>query len=221
VWILGEFGELIDESPYIIEKMIEEQKEFNSVKLSAVLLTTLFKLFFKRAPEVQKMLGGFLEQLVKTAVDTDLKQRAVFYYRLLKTDLALAQKVVTGDQLKVSEFFEDRNDEIRERLFLEFNSLSVVYQRPSERFLKEGILKQSQSLEKKYYAERWTKKGIGKSTVRDEEEEEGKAPISSGIDLSRPPAATPINPQVQTSLDELLDFGGGSTNPTTTTSLTT
>lgn len=61
MWILGEFGELIDESPYILEKMIEEQKEFNSVKLSGIILTSLFKLFFKRAPEVHKMLGQFIE----------------------------------------------------------------------------------------------------------------------------------------------------------------
>jgi len=61
IWILGEFGELIDDSPYILEKMIEEQKEFNSIKLSGVLLTALFKLFFKRAPETHKMLGQFLE----------------------------------------------------------------------------------------------------------------------------------------------------------------
>jgi hypothetical protein len=60
-WILGEFGENIDESPYILEKMMEEQKEFNSVKLSSVLLTALVKLFFKRAPETKKMLGQFLE----------------------------------------------------------------------------------------------------------------------------------------------------------------
>jgi len=148
VWILGEFGEMIEESPYIIEKMVEEQKEFNSVKLSSTLLTTIFKLFFKRAPEVHKILGQFLEQQIKSAVDTDLKQRAVFYYRLLRTDIALAEKIALGDQEKVKEFFEDRNDEIRERLFLEFNSLSVVYQKPSERFLKESILKQSQSVEK-------------------------------------------------------------------------
>lgn len=91
VWILGEFGEEVEESPYILERMIEEQKEFNSVKLSSILLTAIFKLFFKRAPEVHKMLGQFLEQIIKTSVDTDLKQRAVFYYRLLKTDINLAQ----------------------------------------------------------------------------------------------------------------------------------
>lgn len=88
---------MIEESPYILEKMVEEQKEFNSVKLSSILLTTIFKLFFKRAPEVQKILGQFLEQQIKQAVDTDLKQRAVFYYRLLRTDVNLAHKVVIGD----------------------------------------------------------------------------------------------------------------------------
>ena len=84
VWILGEFGEQIEDSPYILEKMIEEQREFNSHRLSAVLLTSLCKLFFKRAPEIQRMLGSFLEQLIKNSTDADLKQRAVMYYRLMK-----------------------------------------------------------------------------------------------------------------------------------------
>ena len=65
--------------------------------------------------------------MIKSAADTDLKQRAVFYYRLLKTDVNLAQKLVNGDQERIKEFYEDRNDDIKERLFLEFNSLSVVY----------------------------------------------------------------------------------------------
>jgi hypothetical protein len=53
----------------------------------------------------------------------------------------LAEKVVSGDHEKITEFYEDKNEEIRERLFLEFNTLSVVYQKPSERFLKDNILK--------------------------------------------------------------------------------
>jgi hypothetical protein len=51
----------------------------------------------------------------------------VLYYRLLKTDINLAQKIVCGTPEKISEFYEDKNEELRERLFLEFNSLSVVY----------------------------------------------------------------------------------------------
>ena len=34
---------------------------------------------------------------------------------------------------------------------MEFNSLSVVYGRPSEKFLKDKALKQSLASEKKYY----------------------------------------------------------------------
>ena len=173
-WILGEFGENIDESPYILEKMMEEQKEFNSVKLSSVLLTALVKLFFKRAPETKRILGQFFEQLIKNANETDLKQKAVLYYRLLKTDIAMAQKVVQGTPEKISEFYEDKNEELRERLFLEFNSLSVVYQKPSERFLKDQILKQVQAAEKKYYPNtRWSKK-TGTSTTQAEDDEEPK-----------------------------------------------
>ena len=37
---------------------------------------------------------------------------------------------------------------------MEFNSLSVVYQKPSERFLKETELKQTLASEKKYFPER-------------------------------------------------------------------
>ena len=55
-----------------------------------MILTSLFKLFFKRAPEVKRMLGSFMENVIKNCVDTDLKQRAVFYYRLLKLDVSLA-----------------------------------------------------------------------------------------------------------------------------------
>jgi len=89
------------------------------------------------------MLGQFLEQLIKSANETDLKQRAVLYYRLLRTDVKLAERIINGDHEKITEFYEDKNEELRERLFLEFNSLSVVYQKPSERFLKDQILKQS------------------------------------------------------------------------------
>jgi hypothetical protein len=60
----------------------------------------------------------------------------------LKTDVSVAEKIVSGTHEKILEFYEDKNEEIRERLFLEFNSLSVVYQKPSERFLKDNIMKQ-------------------------------------------------------------------------------
>ena len=91
---------------------------------------------------------------MQTCNDAHLKQRAIFMYRLMQTDLAKAQEFALSGTGAFEEFFEDKNDEVRERLFQEFNSLSVVYQKPSERFLKETELKHSLASEKKYYPER-------------------------------------------------------------------
>jgi hypothetical protein len=55
--------------------------------------------------------------------------------------MALAKKISESEAGEFDIFFEDKNDECRERLFWEFNSLSVVYQKPSERFLKDTVLK--------------------------------------------------------------------------------
>ena len=68
--------------------------------------------------------------------------------------MAKAQELVLMDNGTFTEFFEDKNDEVRERLFQEFNSLSVVYQKPSERFLKETELKHSLASEKKNFPNR-------------------------------------------------------------------
>jgi hypothetical protein len=38
---------------------------------------------------------------------------------------------VNGSYGKLEEFYEDKNEDLKERLFLEFNSLSVVYKKPS------------------------------------------------------------------------------------------
>ena len=64
---------------------------------------------------------------MQNGTDAHLKQRAIFIYRLMQRDMARAQELVLSDSGSFTEFFEDKNDEVRERLFQEFNSLSVVY----------------------------------------------------------------------------------------------
>lgn len=91
---------------------------------------------------------------MQNGTDAHLKQRAMFIYRLMQRDMARAQELIQQDNGSFTEFFEDKNDEVRERLFQEFNSLSVVYQKPSERFLKETELKHSLAAEKKYFPQR-------------------------------------------------------------------
>jgi len=75
----------------------------------------------------------------------------MLYYKLLKQDAKIAEKIILNQPQIQNMFFEDMQSEKRERLFLEFNSLSVVYGRPSEKFLKDRALKQSLASEKHYY----------------------------------------------------------------------
>ncbi len=57
-WLLGQFGHLIEDAPYMLEKMIEDLKELQSAELTTVLLASSFKLFFKRAPEMKRILAA-------------------------------------------------------------------------------------------------------------------------------------------------------------------
>ena len=91
VWILGEFGEKIEESPYILEGLTKnELKDLNSPEFSSTLLMAIFKLFFKRAPECKRMLGAIFQEIITNSTDCILKQRAIFLHRLLRTNIGLA-----------------------------------------------------------------------------------------------------------------------------------
>ena len=56
-----EYGELVIEAPYMLERIIHRYDEETSVLIKLQLLTATMKLFFKRPPEMQLMLGRLLE----------------------------------------------------------------------------------------------------------------------------------------------------------------
>jgi hypothetical protein len=55
IWMIGEYGDTISDAPYILEHIIDtfEEEPANAVRLE--LLTAAMKLFFKRPPEMHKM----------------------------------------------------------------------------------------------------------------------------------------------------------------------
>jgi len=139
LWIVGEFGEHIPEAPYILEPLIDEFGEEPASAVRLELLTAAVKLFVKRPPEMQAMLGSLLDAATTDARFTEVHDRAIFYYRLLEHDVQAA-KVMFGDRPPVPKtFVEDMASEWQDRLFEEFNTLTVIYGLPSERFIKPGL----------------------------------------------------------------------------------
>jgi len=149
VWVLGEFGERIQDAPYVLESIITDNyDEEESTEVRSAIITATAKLFFKRPPECKKALGMVLTKGVKD-VDALVRDGAQLYYRLLSSDLEAAKAVVaapppTPDQLAgmLSSSLGNSSTallmsaEAQDRIFDELNSLSVIYGAPASTFLE-------------------------------------------------------------------------------------
>eukprot|EP01061_Rhynchopus_euleeides_P012118 TRINITY_DN21728_c4_g1_i1.p1 TRINITY_DN21728_c4_g1~~TRINITY_DN21728_c4_g1_i1.p1 ORF type:complete len:765 (+),score=334.67 TRINITY_DN21728_c4_g1_i1:132-2426(+) len=137
VWILGEYGEHIDDSPYILEEYCKGFKEEpHQVRLE--ILTACMKLFFKRPPEMQIILGGLLHEAISDFSHADVHDRALLYYRLLVKNARTAGAVVVCRKDPVDKFEDGESAEIKDKLFEEFNTMSVIFNMPADRFIVKG-----------------------------------------------------------------------------------
>lgn len=133
IWMLGEYSLEMHDAPYILEGLIENWDEEHSAAVRLHLLTAVMKCFFKRPPETQKALGAALAAGLAD-FHQDVHDRALFYYRVLQHNVSVAERVVNPPKQAVSVFADTQSSEIKDRIFDEFNSLSVVYQKPSYMF---------------------------------------------------------------------------------------
>ncbi|KAK4787411.1 hypothetical protein SAY86_011244 [Trapa natans] len=133
IWMLGEYSQDMQDAPYILESLAENWDDEHSPEVRLHLLTALMKCFFKRPPESQKALGIALAAGVAD-FHQDVHDRALFYYRLLRYNISIAERVVNPPKQAVSVFADPQSSEIKDRIFDEFNSLSVLYQKPSYMF---------------------------------------------------------------------------------------
>ena len=143
VWMIGEFGEDIIEAPYMLEPIIDAYDDDLSPSMKLQLLVASMKLFFKRPPEMQHMLGRLLKSAINDLANQDVHDRALLYYRLLNTDLKTVSTMFKeeskskfdSDQWKM--LFDHSDSELRDQIFMEFNTLAVIYGVPSSQFIDE------------------------------------------------------------------------------------
>ena len=140
LWILGEYGDKFIEAPYILEQYIDGYDDEGSSEVKLEMLSATMKLFFKKAPEVQKMLGRLLLSAVNDTTKIDVRDRGVFYYRLLKYDAEKAEKIVNCPKVSVNSFIDEAENDLTDKIFNEFNTLSVIYKKPAELFITEEPL---------------------------------------------------------------------------------
>jgi hypothetical protein len=102
--LLGEFGELIDDqSPYVLESLAHNFELYDDC-MQSLTLTAALKMFLKMPPKCQHILGEIMEKCIHDMMKTDsekvlgLQQKALKYYRLLKSDVQLVRKMLTVQQ---------------------------------------------------------------------------------------------------------------------------
>lgn len=135
VWVLGEFGEHIEDAPYLLEGMSANlASEPHELRLE--ILTTSMRLLFKRPPEMQPVLALVFRQLINDFSHADVHDRALFYYRLLRHNVRAAAQVVCAPKSSAPTLIEDDLSDVRDKLFEEFDSVAVVYFRPTSVFMK-------------------------------------------------------------------------------------
>lgn len=134
LWLLGEYGEYVAEAPYLMELFLHAILK-ESAPLRLQLLTSAATLFFKRPPEMQRCLGGIFHALLNDFTNADVLDKALLYYRLLRTDVAAAARVIGAPKAAVSAYVEDMDAAMLDRLMAEFDTLSIVYGVPEEKFL--------------------------------------------------------------------------------------
>jgi AP-4 complex subunit beta-1 len=145
IYLLAECGEVIKEAPYALEKLIDNYADIKDTDVKTALLTATVRLFFQRPPEVQRMLGRLLALATNDVSSQDLHDRALLYYRLLRSapssnnGVATLEAIVrtdcsvTGPGRKFAEDVLNDYSVIME----EFNTLSILYGKPSVNFIAE------------------------------------------------------------------------------------
>lgn len=142
IWIIGEYGQSIPDSPYLLEPLVDRIASEQSAEVKLQLLTATMKLFFKKPPECQDMLGRLLKFCVDEETHMDVHDRALLYYRLLKTNAKEAERVVCGSISKPVTNpwnINTSTSDSKDTLFDEFNTLSVVYGQSSVHFISQTI----------------------------------------------------------------------------------
>uniref|UniRef100_A0A8C8SG19 AP complex subunit beta n=1 Tax=Pelusios castaneus TaxID=367368 RepID=A0A8C8SG19_9SAUR len=128
IWLLGAHGERIPNAPYVLEDFVENVKSemFPAVKME--LLTALVRLFLFRPAECQDVLGRLLYYCIEEEKDMVVRDRGLFYYRLLAAGVEEVKQVLCSPKSDPSlGLLEDQAERPVNKWASEFNTLVPIY----------------------------------------------------------------------------------------------
>jgi AP-1 complex subunit beta-1 len=137
VWIIGEYADRIDNAGELIEQFVENFSQENA-QVQLQLLTATVKFFLKKPDAAKDIVTKVLNLATENSDNPDLRDRGFVYWRLLSTDPEAANKVVLAQRPPIRDDTHQIDPAMLDQLISNLSTLSSVYHKPPESFVKGG-----------------------------------------------------------------------------------
>ncbi|XP_053313518.1 AP-4 complex subunit beta-1 isoform X2 [Spea bombifrons] len=128
IWLLGMHGEHIPNAPYVLEDYADNVKAETSSLVKMELLTALVRLFLTRPAECQDTLGRLIYYSIEEETNMAVRDRGLFYYRLLSTGVNEVKKILNSPKSDPSlGVLVDQKEEPVNTWVSNFNTLVPLY----------------------------------------------------------------------------------------------
>lgn len=102
VWIIGEYGQRIDNSVQLITHFSENFKD-ESKTVQMAILTAAVKLYLKLEDEAEDLVTEVLKMATDESDNPDLRNRGYVYWRMLSMDPQTAKQIILCEKPAMSE----------------------------------------------------------------------------------------------------------------------
>ncbi|KAH9814722.1 adaptin N terminal region-domain-containing protein [Melampsora americana] len=135
IWIIGQYADRIENSEDLLDDFLYTFLE-EPVEVQLALLTATVKLFIKRPTAGAELVPKILKWATEEVDNPDLRDRGYIYWRLLSTNPAAAKDIVMSEKPSISTESEAMDRGVLDRLLLQTGTLSSVYHRSPEVFIR-------------------------------------------------------------------------------------
>ena len=135
IWIIGEYGERIDNAIELMLNFSENFKE-EAKKVQLAILNASVKLFLK-LDNADDLVQDVLRLATEESDNPDLRNRGYIYWRMLSSNPELAKQVILCEKPQISEDAATIEPQLLDKLVDNISMLSSVYFKTPEQFVKK------------------------------------------------------------------------------------
>ena len=137
IWIIGEYSDRIEGAETQLIKFIDNLKEEPYI-IQINILDSATKTFLKcQSEESYNILNQVFDFCTKECENPDVRERGYIYYRLMTIDPQLASRIIVNEKPKINEDASGFDDNLLAILLDNLGTMSTIYEKPPELFVKK------------------------------------------------------------------------------------